>query len=253
MALEVKDIQVEVEGTEIVHGISLLFESGKVHALMGPNGSGKSTLAHALMGHPRYHISRGSIILDGKDITAAKPNERAKAGIFLSFQYPSEVSGVTYSLFLRTALNSLRESRGQKPLSVLEFHALLKEKMALLKMDSSFSRRGLNEGFSGGEKKRAEILQLLVLEPKYALLDETDSGLDVDAIRIVAEGIRLLKEKTQMGVIIITHYNQFLESLQPDTVSVMMKGRIVAQGGRELAGQVESEGFEGREEKNVVG
>ena len=239
--LEIIDLHVEVEGKEILHGVSLKFSSNTVHALMGPNGSGKSTLANTIMGHPKYVITKGKILLDGEDATKMKPEERSKKGLFLSFQSPAEISGVTISNFLRTAVNARRE----KPLSVIEFHVLLKEKMAKLKMDLSFSRRYLNHGFSGGEKKRAEILQLMMLEPNYAFLDETDSGLDVDAIKIVADGIRQVREKKKMGIIVITHYNKFLEFLQPEVVSVMSKGKIVASGRYELAKKIENEGFGG--------
>jgi len=237
--LEIIDLHVEVEGKEIIKGVSLVFYSGKVHALMGPNGSGKSTLANALMGNPKYKITQGKVLLDGKDITAEKAHLRAQAGLFLSFQYPAEIGGVTIANFLRTAVNNLRE----KKYSVVEFHQLLKEKMSLLKMDPAFAGRYLNQGFSGGEKKRSEILQMLMLEPKYALLDETDSGLDVDSIKAVAEGIKIAHGKG-MGVVLITHYQRFLEYLQPDTVSVLCEGRIVAQGGKELAQRIEKEGFE---------
>ena len=241
MTLEIIDLHVEIEGKEIIKGVTLTFKSGGVYALMGPNGSGKSTLANALMGHPKYKITRGKIILDGTDITTMKPNERAQAGLFLSFQYPSTIPGVTISSFLRTAVNSLRET----PYSVMEFHGLLKKAMERLSMDSSFSRRYLNDGFSGGEKKRAEMLQLVMLKPKYALLDETDSGLDVDAIKIVAEGILEARKKKEMGIIVITHYNRFLEYLNPDHVGVLYDGKIVASGGYELAKKIEQEGFGG--------
>src|SRR3989338_2866634 len=203
--LEIIDLHVEVEGKEIIKGVSLVFYSGKVHALMWPNGSGKSTLANALMGNPKYKITQGKVLLDGKDITAEKAHLRAQAGLFLSFQYPAEIGGVTIANFLRTAVNNLRE----KKYSVVEFHQLLKEKMSLLKMDPAFAGRYLNQGFSGGEKKRSEILQMLMLEPKYALLDETDSGLDVDSIKAVAEGIKIAHGKG-MGVVLITHYQRFL-------------------------------------------
>lgn len=239
--LEIIDLHVEVEGKEILHGINLKFSPNTVHALMGPNGSGKSTLANTIMGHPKYVITTGKILLDGEDVTKIKPEERSKKGLFLSFQSPAEISGVTISNFLRTAINTRRKI----PLSVINFHTLLKEKMAELKMDSSFSRRYLNHGFSGGEKKRAEILQLMMLEPNYAFLDETDSGLDVDAIKIVADGVHKIREKKKMGIIVITHYNRFLEFLQPEVVSVMSKGKIVASGGYELAKQIENEGFGG--------
>lgn len=239
--LEIKDLHVEVEGKEIIKGVSLTFQPGKVHVLMGPNGSGKSTLMLAIVGHPKYKITKGKIILDGKDITNEKPEMKAKKGLFLSFQYPAEVNGVTISNFLRTAVNSKRE----KPYSVVEFHGLLKQKMAELKIDSSFSKRDLNVGFSGGEKKRAEILQLMLLEPKYAFLDETDSGLDIDAIKIVADGIKKLHQETKMSIIMITHYNRFLDYFTPDEVSVISEGKIIAQGDSALAQKIEKEGFEG--------
>lgn len=238
--LEIKDLHVEVEGKEIIKGVSLTFNPGKVQVLMGPNGSGKSTLMLAIMGHPKYKITTGKILLDGEDITHAKPEMRAKKGLFLSFQYPAEVNGVTISNFLRTAVNSKRE----KPYSVVEFHGLLKQKMAKLKMDPAFSKRDLNVGFSGGEKKRAEILQLILLEPTYAFLDETDSGLDIDAIKIVAEGIKKLHQETGMSIIMITHYNRFLDYFTPDQISVISEGKIIAQGGAALARQIEQEGFE---------
>ncbi len=237
--LEIKDLHVEVEGIEIIKGISLTFEPGKINALMGPNGSGKSTLAHALVGHPKYKITKGEIFIDGKEITHLKPDERAKAGLFLSFQYPPTVQGVTISKFLRTAVNAKRE----KPYSVVEFHGILKEAISTLGLNSDFIKRYLNHGFSGGEKKKLEILQMILLQPKYALLDETDSGLDVDAIRIVAEGIKLAHQRENTSFIVITHYHRFLEYLQPDTVSVLMQGKIVAAGGKELAAQIEKEGF----------
>lgn len=242
--LTIDDLHVEVDGKEIIKGISLNFEPGKVYALMGPNGSGKSTLAQAIAGHPKYKITKGKIILDGKDITSEKPDRRAKAGLFLSFQYPSEVSGVTIGNFVRAALNARRE-KPLSPLSVLDSHKLVQGKMKELKMDAALSKRDVNVGFSGGEKKRAEILQLLLLQPRYALLDETDSGLDVDAIKIVAEGIKKLHQETNMCIIMITHYNRFLEYFTPDQILVMRNGEIVKQGDAELAMQIEQEGFEG--------
>lgn len=238
--LEIRDLHVEVDGKEIIKGVSLTFHPGKVHVLMGPNGSGKSTLMLAIMGHPKYKITKGEILLDGEDITHQKTEIKAKKGLFLSFQYPAEVSGVTINSFLRTAVNSRRE----KPYSVVEFHGLLKQKMAELKMDASFSKRDLNVGFSGGEKKRAEILQLLLLEPRYALLDETDSGLDIDAIKIVADGIKKVHQQTNMSIIMITHYNRFLDYFTPDQVSIISEGKIIAQGDATLAQQIEKEGFE---------
>lgn len=238
--LEIKDLHVEVEGKEIIKGVSLTFNPGKVQVLMGPNGSGKSTLMLAIMGHPKYKITKGKILLDGEELTYEKPEIKAKKGLFLSFQYPAEVNGVTISNFLRTAVNSRRE----KPYSVVEFHTLLKQKMTALKVDPAFSKRDLNVGFSGGEKKRAEILQLILLEPRYAFLDETDSGLDIDAIKIVADGIKKLHQETKMSIIMITHYNRFLEYFTPDQISVISDGRIVAQGEAALAQRIEKEGFE---------
>ena len=245
--LEIIDLHVEVDGKEIIKGVTLTFYPGKVHALMGPNGSGKSTLAHALMGHPKYKITQGKILLDGEDITAAKPEVRAQKGLFLSFQYPSEISGVTISNFLRTAVNNLREKKGLPMYSVVDFHKLLKEKMAQLKIDSSFSKRYLNEGFSGGEKKRMEMLQLAMLEPSYALLDETDSGLDVDAMKTVAESVDKIRQEKEMSIIVITHYSKFLDYLKPDAVSVLSNGKIIKSGSHELAQQINEQGFEGLE------
>jgi Fe-S cluster assembly ATP-binding protein len=239
--LEIIDLHVEVEGKEIIKGVSLQFEKGKVHALMGPNGSGKSTLANALMGHPKYKITKGQVILDGEDITNIKTDLKAKAGLFLSFQYPKAISGITISNFLRASYNSLKENK----LSILNFHKMLKEKMKELNMDPSFSKRYLNVGFSGGEKKKAEILQLSILEPKYAVLDETDSGTDVDAIKIIAHGINKTKETTNMTIIVITHYNKFLNYLSPDTISIINDGKIIEQGTVDLAHKIEEEGFEG--------
>lgn len=237
--LKIENLHIAREGKEIVKGVSLEVKPGEVHALMGPNGSGKSTLANALMGHPKYRITSGKVFVDGKDITELSVNERAKLGLFLSMQYPPEIPGVTLSSFLRTAVNAVRETK----LTVLQFHNLLKEKMAELKMDPAFSRRHLNEGFSGGEKKRAEILQMTLLEPKYAVLDETDSGLDVDALKVVTDGINKLKGP-ELGILLITHYTRILNEVVPDVVHVMKDGKIVKTGGKELAEQIEKEGFD---------
>ena len=238
--LEIKDLHVDVEGKEILKGINLTIEQGKVHVLMGPNGAGKSTLAYALMGHPRYKVVKGRVLIDGKEITDLAPDARVKAGLFLSFQYPAEIPGVRLNHFLRTAVNNLRE----KKLSVLDFQTLLKEKMDLLKMDSSFARRYLNEGFSGGEKKRTEILQLLLLQPTFAILDETDSGLDIDAMKIVAENINLLRQaKLMMGILVITHYKRFVDLLEPDLVSILCEGRIIKSGDRSLIKEIDEKGF----------
>ena len=249
--LEVKDLKVKIEDKEILKGISLEVDKGQVVALMGPNGSGKSTLAYALMGHPRYEITSGKIFLNGKDITKAKPDERARKGLFLSFQYPQEIAGVSVSNFLRTALNAKREASKEKPISVMDFHKLLQEKMKLLKIDKSFALRYVNEGFSGGEKKRMEILQMAVLKPNIGILDETDSGLDIDALRIVAIGINDLKG-SELGVLLITHYQRILNYITPDKVHIVMDGKIVKSGGKELALEVEEKGYEWVDKEVVV-
>lgn len=238
--LSIKNIHISVEGEEIVKGVSLSVRSNEIVTIMGPNGSGKSTLVNTIMGHPKYTVTKGEITIDGKNMNEASADERAKAGLFLSFQYPSEVSGVTIANFLRTALNEIRGAK----ISVPDFMKLLKERMELLGMDSSFSKRYLNEGFSGGEKKRNEILQLAVLEPKIALLDETDSGLDIDALKTVAQGVNKIKEKTGMGVLVVTHYQRLLNYIVPDKVHIMMDGKIVKSGGKELAMEVEEKGYE---------
>ena len=240
MTLEIQDLHVKVSDVEVIKGVSLKFERGTTQALMGPNGSGKSSLSLALAGHPKYTITKGRVIMDGVDLATLSVDERARAGLFLSFQTPCEVEGVTISSFLRTAVNTRKE----KKYSVLEFHKLLLEKMAQLQIDPLFARRSLNVGFSGGEKKRLEMLQLLLLEPKYALLDETDSGLDVDALRTVAQGIRVAQKQLSMGIVVITHYTRFLEYLQPEVISILAQGKIVKTGGKELAQVIEKKGFE---------
>ncbi|MBS3132680.1 Fe-S cluster assembly ATPase SufC [Candidatus Woesearchaeota archaeon] len=237
--LEVKDIHVEVEGKEILKGVNLTVSKGEVVALMGPNGSGKSTLAYAVMGHPNYAVTRGKILFKGKDITKLSPDKRARMGLFLSFQYPQEISGVSVSNFLRTAINS----KLPKKMPVSEFIALLKENMKLLKVDDGFVKRYLNEGFSGGEKKRAEILQLAMLKPEMAILDETDSGLDITSMRIVAEGIKKVKSE-DMGILLITHYQRFLNYIMPDRVIIMADGRIVKEGGHKLVEELEEKGYD---------
>lgn len=236
--LEIKNLHVEVEGKEILKGINLKFEKGKIHALMGPNGSGKSTLANVIMGNPKYKIIKGKILFNGEDITILDSNQRAKKGIFLSFQNPSEIEGVTISNFLRMALNN---SKNQK-ISVLDFHKLLKEKLKFLKMPENFSERYLNQGFSGGEKKKSEILQLSILNPKVAILDETDSGLDIDALKTIASEINTLMNKNKI-IIVITHYKRILEYLKPDNLSVMINGKIAIEGGNGLVKKLEKKGY----------
>src|SRR3989344_6268378 len=236
--LEIKNLHVEVDGKEILKGVNLKLEKGKVHALMGPNGSGKSTLSNVIMGHPKYTVTQGKILLNGEDIIGLTPDERAKKGLFLSFQYPSEISGVTISNFIRTALNNQREEK----INVMEFQKLLKEKLQLLSIPHDFASRYLNAGFSGGEKKKSEILQLAILNPRVAILDETDSGLDVQAIRDVADGINKLIDKEKI-IIVITHYKRILEYLKPDKLFVMMDGKIVLEGGHELVDQLEKKGY----------
>lgn len=252
MELSVQDLKVNVEGKEILKGVTFSLAPGEVVAIMGPNGSGKSTLASTLMGHPKYVATSGEVRLDGKDILSLPPDERAKKGLFLSFQYPSEIPGVTLFNFLRTAVNAVRTGRGEAPMRLFDFTKLLESKMALLKMDPAFKERHLNAGFSGGEKKRAEILQLAMLDPSVAILDETDSGLDIDALKTVAEGINVFKEggadqdaKRQgvRSVLLITHYQRILNYVAPDRILVMKDGRIVREGGPELAKELEREGY----------
>jgi Fe-S cluster assembly ATP-binding protein len=237
--LQIEDLRVAVEGREILHGVNLAVNKGEVHALMGPNGSGKSTLAQALMGHPRYEITGGRVLLNGEDILELEPDERAKRGLFLAFQYPTAIPGVTVVNFLRMAVNAVR---GQD-VPVAQFRKQLLEAMKLLEMDESFARRYVNEGFSGGEKKRHEILQLALLRPQIAVLDETDSGLDIDALKIVANGVNRLLGP-DMGVLIITHYQRLLNYITPHYVHVMVGGRIVKSGGPELAHELEAKGYE---------
>lgn len=242
--LEIKNLHASVEvdgGTkEILRGVSLTVESGKVHAVMGPNGSGKSTLAYVIAGHPKYTVTSGSITLDGRDVLGMSVDERARAGLFLAMQYPVEVPGVTVSNFLRTSVTAVR---GEAP-KLREWIGEVKAAMADLQMDSSFSERNVNEGFSGGEKKRHEILQLSLMKPKFAVLDETDSGLDVDALKIVSEGVNRFHASSDAGILLITHYTRILRYIKPDVVHVFVDGRIVESGGAELAEALESEGYE---------
>ncbi len=243
--LEVRDLHVEVEdeGTEILKGVDLVLDHGQIHALMGPNGSGKSTLAKIIAGHPGYVATEGEVLYRGENILEMEPDERARAGVFLAFQYPSEIPGVTISNFLRTALNARREEGDE--VDVFEFQADLKEKLELLGMDEDFADRYVNDGFSGGEKKRNEILQMAVLEPALALLDETDSGLDIDALKVVAEGVNTISEQSdELGILLITHYKRVLNYIEPDRVHVMIGGRMAESGGPELAEQLEEHGYE---------
>jgi Fe-S cluster assembly ATP-binding protein len=244
--LEIRDLHVEVEGKEIIKGVDLIINKGEIHAVMGPNGSGKSTLANTLLGHPHYVVTQGDILFKGQSVLDWKPDERARAGMFLAFQYPHSVSGVTVANFLRTALNAKRKEtmNGEfKPIGIPEFRKLMREKMAMLKLDDSFATRYLNEGFSGGEKKRAEILQLAVLQPEIAILDETDSGLDIDGVKILSEGVNSLAGPN-LGIMIITHYQRILNFIKPNFVHVLVKGRIAVEGGPELAHKLEAEGYD---------
>jgi Fe-S cluster assembly ATP-binding protein len=237
----ITDLRVAVDSKQILNGVNLTVKPGEVHALMGPNGSGKSTLANTLLGHPKYEVLGGTVSFHGEDILSLPPDERARRGLFLAFQYPVAIPGVSLGNFLRAALKATQE----KPVSALEFRKILTKKMELLEMDPSFAGRYLNEGFSGGEKKRAEVLQMAVLQPKLAVMDETDSGLDIDALRIVAEGVNTItKENPDMGVLIITHYQRILNYIHPDFVHVLVKGRIVRSGGKELVEYLEKHGYE---------
>jgi Fe-S cluster assembly ATP-binding protein len=238
--LEIRDLHVSTDGHEILRGGDLEISHGEIHALMGPNGSGKSTLANTLLGHPAYEITRGTIAFKGEDITEAEPHERAKAGLFLAFQYPVAIPGVSVANFLRMAINAKRE----EPIQVKEFRDRLAHAVELLDVDRAFTSRHLNEGFSGGEKKRAEILQMAMLEPEIAILDETDSGLDIDALRTVAEGVQRLHDEQGLGALIITHYQRILHYVQPQFVHILMDGRIVLEGGVELVERLEREGYD---------
>jgi Fe-S cluster assembly ATP-binding protein len=242
--LEIKDLHVRTEDREILKGVNLSIDRGEIHALMGPNGSGKSTLANTLLGHPAYEITEGSIVFKGEDITAAEPHERAKAGLFLAFQYPVAIPGVSVANFLRMAVNAKREGAGGDPINVKEFRTQLQHAIELLDVDRAFTSRHLNDGFSGGEKKRAEILQMAMLAPDVAILDETDSGLDIDALRTVAEGVAKLHSEQGLGALIITHYQRILHYIEPQFVHIMLDGRIVLEGGVELVERLEREGYD---------
>ena len=242
--LEIKDLHAGIEGKEILKGVDLSIGRGQVHAIMGPNGAGKSTLSAVLTGRPDYKVTEGSITYDGKDLLEMSPEERSWAGIFLSFQYPIEIPGVSITNFMKTALNARRKAKGEPELKPAEFIKLLKEKMAFVQMKGEFAKREVNVGFSGGEKKRNEIFQMAMLEPTLSILDETDSGLDVDALKIVADGVNALRSP-ERSFIIITHYQKLLEYIRPDVVHVLKEGRIVRTGGPELADRIWQEGFDG--------
>ena len=247
--LEIKNLHVRTEDREILRGVDLAVNRGEIHALMGPNGSGKSTLANTILGHPAYEITEGEILFKGEPLTEADPEDRAQAGLFLAFQYPASIPGVSVANFLRMAMNTRRE----EPIGVKDFGARLKHATELLRVDREFTSRHLNEGFSGGEKKRCEILQMAMLEPEVAVLDETDSGLDIDALRTVAEGVNALHRETGMGALVITHYQRILHYVTPDFVHVMLDGRIVREGGAELVEQLESEGYDFLRQEAEVG
>jgi Fe-S cluster assembly ATP-binding protein len=241
--LEVKNLHATVADTEILRGLDLTVNAGEVHAIMGPNGSGKSTLAQVLAGHPAYTVTGGTVTFEGKDLLELDPEERAQAGVFMAFQYPVEIRGITNAYFLRSALNAMRKARGQEELDPVDFLDVLDEKLKSIGWDDSFMQRPVNEGFSGGEKKRNEILQMAVLEPKLAILDETDSGLDIDALKTVAEAVNKLR-RPDNATVVVTHYQRLLNYITPDFVHVLADGKIVRSGGKELAHELEARGYD---------
>ena len=242
MLLSINDLQVKAEGKDILKGLSLNVNAGEVHAIMGPNGSGKSTLARALSGHPAYEVTGGTVTYNGKDLLAMPPEERACEGVFMAFQYPVEIAGIKNAYFLKAALNAVRKYRGEQELDAVEFMHLVREKAKLLEMNQEMLHRSVNEGFSGGEKKRNEIFQMAVLEPRLAILDETDSGLDIDALRIVSNGVNALRSPDR-AIIVVTHYQRLLDYIVPDFVHVLSAGRIVRSGGKDLALELEAKGY----------
>jgi len=249
--LQIKNLQARAEGKDILRGINLEVGTGELHAIMGPNGSGKSTLAQVLAGHGAYEVTGGEVIYEGKDLLEMSPEERAREGLFLAFQYPVEIPGVSNTYFLRSALNAIRKHRGEPEYDAMDFLALVREKMKLLEMDEALMTRSVNEGFSGGEKKRNEIFQMAVLEPKLGVLDETDSGLDIDALKIVANGVNALRSKDR-SIIVVTHYQRLLNYIVPDFVHVLYEGRIVKSGSKELALELEEKGYGWLEEVEQV-
>jgi Fe-S cluster assembly ATP-binding protein len=245
-SLAIKDLRVSVDDKLILKGLNLEINQGEIHAIMGPNGSGKSTMAYALAGHPKYEVEGGEVWMDGLNLLELAPDERAKMGLFLAFQYPTAIPGISMANFLRTAVNAVKgesNGNGNKSIPIVQFRKMLNEKMDLLRIDKSFARRYLNEGFSGGEKKRAEILQMALLEPKFAILDETDSGLDIDALKVVSEGVNALVGP-ERGFIVITHYQRILNYIKPDFVHVMYNGQIIESGGPDLAHKLEEQGYD---------
>jgi Fe-S cluster assembly ATP-binding protein len=241
--LEVKDLHANANGREILKGVDLTVKAGEVHAIMGPNGSGKSTLAHVIAGRPGYEVTRGRVLYKGQDLLAMTPEARAREGVFLAFQYPVEIPGVSNVYFLKAALNAIRKHRGQSELDAIDFLSLVKEKAKLVDIDESLVKRAVNEGFSGGEKKRNEIFQMAILDPQLAVLDETDSGLDIDALRIVASGVNQLRTP-ERAIVLVTHYQRLLDYIVPDVVHVLLDGRIVKSGDKELARELEARGYE---------
>jgi Fe-S cluster assembly ATP-binding protein len=249
--LEIKNLHAGIEGKEILRGLDLSIKPGEVHAIMGPNGSGKSTLANVLAGRPKYEVISGSVTFEGKDLLEMPTEERAREGVFLAMQYPVEIPGVNNIYFLKAALNAMRKHHGEEELEAMELLQLARKKMKVVELDESFMNRGVNEGFSGGEKKRNEIFQMAVLDPKLAILDETDSGLDIDALRIVAEGVNTLRTEKH-SVLVITHYQRLLRYLVPDFVHVLANGRIVKSGGKELAEELEQKGYDWVDQEEVA-
>ncbi len=250
--LEIKDIYASIDGNEILKGVNLKVNKGEIHAIMGPNGSGKSTLASVIAGREEYEVTKGSVLFEGKDLLALAPEERAREGIFLAFQYPVEIPGVSTANFIKASVNEIRKHRGEEPLDAASMMRLMKEKLALVEMDKSFLSRSVNEGFSGGEKKRNEIFQMAVMQPKLAVLDETDSGLDIDALKIVANGVNKLHNE-ENAFLVITHYQRLLDYIVPDKVHVLLNGRIVKSGGKELALDLEERGYDWIKEELEAG